>query len=56
LVPAYCEKAYLCQGQCNDPAQCSGGQGCLADYTCGPCVADYDCFPKQCDTNSGMCQ
>ncbi|MFT3770737.1 MAG: hypothetical protein QM820_35385 [Minicystis sp.] len=55
-VPQYCEKAYLCQGQCNDPAQCSNGDGCLADYTCGPCVADYDCFPKTCDTQSGKCQ
>jgi hypothetical protein len=56
LVPQYCEKAYLCQGQCNDPAQCTGTDGCLADYTCGPCVANYDCFPKMCDTNSGQCQ
>jgi hypothetical protein len=55
-VPAYCEQAFLCSGQCNDATQCMGGQGCLADYTCGPCFADYDCFPKKCDTNSGMCQ
>jgi len=55
-VPEYCEPGYLCQGQCNDPAQCAGGEGCLADYTCGPCVADYDCFPKTCDTSSGTCQ
>lgn len=55
-VPQYCEPAYLCQGQCNSADQCTGGSGCLADYTCGPCVADYDCFPKTCDTNSGQCQ
>lgn len=55
-VPQYCAEGYLCSGQCNDPAQCQGGQGCLADYTCGPCVADYDCFPKSCDTQTGMCQ
>jgi hypothetical protein len=55
-VPKYCDKGYLCQGQCNDPSQCTGTEGCRADYTCGPCFADYDCFPKTCNTMSGACQ
>ena len=55
-VPAYCSAGYLCQGQCKSIAQCTGTQGCLADYTCGPCVANYDCAPKTCDTNTGACQ
>jgi hypothetical protein len=54
-VPAYCSKAYLCQGQCKDVTQCTGTQGCLADYHCGPCVANYDCSPKMCDTMTGQC-
>lgn len=55
LVPQYCKRAYLCAGQCNDPAQCYP-QGCLASYHCGGCVHDYDCNAGQsCDEGSGDC-
>ena len=42
-------------GQCKDVTECTGTQGCLATYTCGPCVANYDCTPKTCDTMTGQC-
>jgi hypothetical protein len=55
-IPQYCSPLYLCSGQCKTAAQCTGGDGCLPTYTCGPCTQNYDCSPGTCDMSTGTCQ